>query len=122
MVPLGQERPPAEAELSRIIEIASKATADFIVSKVPRDFLEGFNVNIEVMDPQSLLISVDVDVEVTDGDAKSLADEASQYCLNILDSLISMHLRGQLDGRSDSEIIGSIQEESRGSGGSSPKP
>ncbi|WP_188595604.1 DUF3194 domain-containing protein [Thermocladium modestius] len=119
---MGQERPPAEAELSRIIEIASKATADFIVSKVPRDFLEGFNVNIEVMDPQSLLISVDVDVEVTDGDAKSLADEASQYCLNILDSLISMHLRGQLDGRSDSEIIGSIQEESRGSGGSSPKP
>lgn len=119
---MGQEQPPAEAELSRIIEIASKATADFIVSKVPRDFLEGFNVNIEVMDPQSLLISVDVDVEVTEGDAKSLADEATQYCLNILDSLISMHLRGQLDGRSDSEIAGSIQEESRGSGGGSPKP
>jgi hypothetical protein len=112
---LGQERPPEEADLERIMEIASRLTTEYVINKVPRDFLAGINVKIEMIDPEKLVLSVNVDIDLLEGNAEAVADDASQYCIGILDTLINMHLAGQLNGRSNDEIIAIIQGKAKNS-------
>ncbi len=112
---MGEERPPEEAELEQIIEIASRLTTEYIINKVPRDFLAGVNVKIEVIDVEKLVLSVNVDLDLLEGNAEAVADDASQYCIDILDTLINMHLTGQLNGRSNDEIIAIIQGKAKNS-------